>query len=127
MCGADVSSFTYVWGQVLLYQVFSKVGFVVTQVTPRALGEPVADAWLLITAFFVFGHVAILSLQYGFVLSMVWFIKFVTDPFTDLPSYKRALIDIFTTKDWQTASLKTLLGHLNKETAGAEDEVAAAQ
>ena len=90
--------------------------------TLSELWAPIADAWFWITAFFVFGHVAILILQYGFVLSMVWLVKFVTDPFTDMVSYRHSILEVWTTKDWQSASLRNIMGHMNKEPKAKEVE-----
>jgi glutamate-1-semialdehyde 2,1-aminomutase len=88
---------------------------VVEEVSLWNILDPIADAWFGITVFFILGHMAVLWLQHGLVLSLVWWVKFVTDPFTDLPSYSHSVVDVWTTEDWKTASLDTLFGHMNKE------------
>ena len=37
-----------------------------------------------VTAFFVLGHTGLLWMQYGFRITMVWLVKLITDPFTDV-------------------------------------------
>lgn len=58
----------------------------------------VAQVWLLTTFCVVFGRVALLWMRYGFVVSMHWYCKFVTDPFTDIPAYWRSMYQIFNPK-----------------------------
>lgn len=41
-----------------------------------------AQAWLVVTFAVVFGRVALLWYRYGFMVSMHWFVKFITDPFS---------------------------------------------
>ena len=41
-----------------------------------------AQAWLIVTFAVVFGRVALLWYRYGFMVSMHWFVKFITDPFS---------------------------------------------
>jgi glutamate-1-semialdehyde 2,1-aminomutase len=41
-----------------------------------------AQAWLIVTFSVVFGRVALLWYRYGFMVSMHWFVKFITDPFS---------------------------------------------
>lgn len=53
------------------------------------------DAWLLCTLLVVFGRVGVLWRRYSFKVSMHWWLKFMTDPFTDLPAYYRSLWQIF--------------------------------
>jgi len=55
----------------------------------------VADLWLIATFAVVFGRVFFLWHQYGFITSMHWFLKFVTDPFTNIPAYWRSAYQIF--------------------------------
>jgi hypothetical protein len=43
-----------------------------------------AQAWLMVTFAVVFGRVALLWYRYGFMVSMHWFVKFITDPFSTL-------------------------------------------
>ena len=54
-----------------------------------------AQAWLGVTFTVVFGRVALLWYRYGFIVSMHWYVKFVTDPFTDIPAYWKSGYQIF--------------------------------
>lgn len=58
----------------------------------------VAQVWLLTTLCVVFGRVILLWHRFGFVVSMHWYCKFVTDPFTDIPAYWRSMYQIFNPK-----------------------------
>jgi glutamate-1-semialdehyde 2,1-aminomutase len=73
-----------------------------------------ADGWFAVTFFFILGHTALLWLQYGFCMSMVWFVKLVTDPITDILAYNTSLYTILSTEDWKTGSLATFTQHWNK-------------
>jgi glutamate-1-semialdehyde 2,1-aminomutase len=55
----------------------------------------VADLWILATLVIVFGRVFVLWYRFGFIVSQHWFVKFVTDPFTDIPAYWRSSYQIF--------------------------------
>ncbi|KAK3272996.1 hypothetical protein CYMTET_18746, partial [Cymbomonas tetramitiformis] len=73
----------------------------------------IADMWLLLGFFFVFGHSFGLIKEYDFVTSMTWLVKFFTDPFTDLPVYYPALWKVFTAKDdWKQMNL---IAHIKGE------------
>lgn len=63
-----------------------------------SLDFSVAQLWLLMTFLVVFGRVTVLWMRFGFVVSMHWYCKFVTDPFTDIPAYWRSLYQIFNPK-----------------------------
>jgi len=54
-----------------------------------------AQAWLAVTFSVVFGRVALLWYRYSFIVSMHWFVKFITDPFTDIPAYWRSGYQVF--------------------------------
>ena len=58
----------------------------------------VAQMWLLTTFCVVFGRVGYLWYTYNFVVSMHWYVKFITDPFTDIPAYWRSIYQIFNPK-----------------------------
>ena len=58
----------------------------------------VADLWVLATFAIVGGRVVVLWNRYGFIVSQHWFIKFITDPFTDIPAYWRSGYQIFNPK-----------------------------
>lgn len=74
----------------------------------------ITDVWFIVTAFYVLGHTSLLWIRYGFCMSMVWFIKLVTDPFTDIMVYWPSLFSVWTSPDWKSGSLKTFLGHIKK-------------
>jgi glutamate-1-semialdehyde 2,1-aminomutase len=48
---------------------------------------PIALYWFFWTLLVVFGRVAYLIWKHGFRISMVWFIKLITDPLTDIVAY----------------------------------------
>jgi len=58
----------------------------------------VADLWLIATLCVVFGRVIFLWYTMNFVTSMHWFVKFVTDPWTDIPAYWRSSYQILNPK-----------------------------
>ncbi len=47
----------------------------------------VAVQWFWFTAMVIFGRVLLLIRRHGFKNAMVWFVKLVTDPFTDIKAY----------------------------------------
>ncbi|MGE3848781.1 MAG: aminotransferase class III-fold pyridoxal phosphate-dependent enzyme [Gammaproteobacteria bacterium] len=55
------------------------------------LAENVAGLWLAFTALVVFGHVARLARRHGLRNALVWLVKLVTDPLTDIFAYYPAL------------------------------------
>ena len=83
--------------------------------TPNDIMQSIASSWFAVTCFYVFGHTALLSIQYGFTISMVWLIKLITDPITDIKAYYNSLFTVWTTSDWKTGSFKTFTSHWNKE------------
>lgn len=85
--------------------------------------EPVARSWLLVTMFFVLGHTALLWLQYGFRIAMVWLVKLVTDPFTDVVAYYPSAVNVWTSPDWKTAGWDTFQAHLRGDPKGSEKKV----
>lgn len=52
-----------------------------------ALAANVAELWLAFTALVVFGHVARLARRHGWRNALVWLVKLVTDPLTDIFAY----------------------------------------
>jgi glutamate-1-semialdehyde 2,1-aminomutase len=50
----------------------------------------VAQQWFVYTALVVLGRVLLLVRRHGLENALVWFVKLVTDPFTDLPAYYRS-------------------------------------
>jgi len=67
----------------------------------------VADLWLIATFCVVFGRVLFLWYTMSFVISMHWFVKFVTDPWTDIPAYWRSSYQIFNPKLFKYALHKS--------------------
>jgi glutamate-1-semialdehyde 2,1-aminomutase len=55
----------------------------------------VAQQWFLLTLAAVFGRVIYLVWTHGFRSSMIWFIKLITDPFTDIRAYYNSLDKLF--------------------------------
>jgi glutamate-1-semialdehyde 2,1-aminomutase len=90
---------------VTLLQLSGSVNFV------QAL-EPVARSWLLVTLFFVLGHTGLLWMQYGFKIAMVWLVKLITDPFTDVAAYYPSALNVWSSPDWKTAGWDTFQAHL---------------
>ena len=70
-----------------------------------------AEAWLVVTFAVVFGRVALLWYRYGFMVSMHWFVKFITDPFTDLPAYWQSGYQVFNPKLVQGALASSFPRH----------------
>ncbi len=52
-----------------------------------SLAANVAQQWFVFTALVVFGHVARLVVRHGLRNALVWFIKLITDPLTDIFAY----------------------------------------
>jgi len=55
--------------------------------TLTAMSATVAHQWFFLTLAVVFGRVVYLAWEHDFRTSMIWFVKLVTDPFTDLGAY----------------------------------------
>jgi glutamate-1-semialdehyde 2,1-aminomutase len=53
----------------------------------KPLLTPVAEQWFFLTLAVVLGRVLYLIWEHNFGLSMVWLIKLMTDPFTDIVAY----------------------------------------
>jgi len=70
----------------------------------------IADFWWTATLVVVWGRVSYLFNTLGFTISMHWWIKFITDPFTDLPAYWEALYQIFMPKYFMHALSKSFPG-----------------
>jgi glutamate-1-semialdehyde 2,1-aminomutase len=59
-----------------------------TPSTLHAMIPTVARLWFLLTLTVILAHVALLVWKYDFRSSMVWLMKLVTDPFTDIIAYR---------------------------------------
>jgi glutamate-1-semialdehyde 2,1-aminomutase len=55
----------------------------------------VAEQWFLLTLAAVFGRVIYLIWAFDFRTSMIWFVKLITDPITDIVAYYRSIDKIF--------------------------------
>jgi glutamate-1-semialdehyde 2,1-aminomutase len=60
-----------------------------------SIASPVAQQWFLLTVAVVFGRVAYLIRGHGFRTAMIWFVKLVTDPFTDIKAYYTSPYKLF--------------------------------
>jgi glutamate-1-semialdehyde 2,1-aminomutase len=56
---------------------------------------PVAQQWFLLTLAAVLGRVIYLMWAHDFRSSMIWFVKLITDPFTDIVAYYNSVDKIF--------------------------------
>jgi glutamate-1-semialdehyde 2,1-aminomutase len=52
-----------------------------------SMAAQVAQQWFLWTLVVVLGRVAYLVWEHNFQISMIWFVKLITDPFTDIMAY----------------------------------------
>jgi len=114
LLGFNTRSKCFVFSAYVLAPMFFVYKFAESYDFWAVLG-PVADAWLVVTLFFVLGHTALLWLQYGFRISMVWLIKLLTDPITDITAYYHSCFDVWTTPDWKAGGFSTFMSHWNKE------------
>jgi glutamate-1-semialdehyde 2,1-aminomutase len=55
----------------------------------------IARQWFLLTLVAVFGRVIFLSWQHDFRSAMIWFVKLITDPFTDIAAYHASIFHLF--------------------------------
>ena len=82
----------------------------------------VADLWLVATIAVVGGRTLYLWNTYGFLVSQHWFIKFITDPFTDFPAYYRASWQILSPRNFQFALHKSFPGTFSLPSGMSEDQ-----
>lgn len=57
-----------------------------------AVSAAVARQWFLFTGLVVFGRVLLLWVRFDFRTAMIWFVKLVTDPITDIRAYYRSAL-----------------------------------
>jgi glutamate-1-semialdehyde 2,1-aminomutase len=60
-----------------------------------SIAPTVAQQWFLLTLAAVLGRVIYLIWAHDFRSSMIWFIKLITDPFTDIIAYYNSIDKIF--------------------------------
>lgn len=88
LLGFDTRAKTKVVGIYLLIPLVNMlhIGHLDRHMLP-ALATSVAQQWFAFTALVVFGHVGRLVLRHGARNALVWFIKLITDPLTDIFAY----------------------------------------
>lgn len=86
LLGFDTRSKTKVVGIYLLIPVVNWL-MVPTAGTPADLVAEVARQWFVFTAFVVLGHTLRLMPRHGVRNALIWLVKLVTDPFTDIGAY----------------------------------------
>lgn len=59
--------------------------------TIRTILPTAARQWFLLTLAVVFGRVAYLAFKHNFCSAMIWFVKLITDPITDVMAYYTSL------------------------------------
>mmetsp|Transcript_12430 Transcript_12430/g.15416 ORF Transcript_12430/g.15416 Transcript_12430/m.15416 type:complete len:226 (+) Transcript_12430:151-828(+) len=74
---------------------YGLVPFAFMAAVARNYDISLAQMLLTLTFVIVFGRVLLLWHRYGFVVSMHWYVKFITDPFTDMPAYWRSAYQVF--------------------------------
>ena len=97
LLGFDTRSKTRVVGIYLLIPVLNCLA---TPVLDAAAGphiiRAVGEQWFAFTALVVLGHVARLTPRHGFRNAMIWFVKLITDPLTDIVAYSPTLLRLRT-------------------------------
>ena len=63
----------------------------------------VAHEWFFLTAAVVLGHITYLVWTFDFRTSMIWLVKLITDPFTDLAAYYDCVLKMFAPSTTQKA------------------------
>ena len=88
LLGFDTRAKTKVVGLYLLIPLVNAlhVGHLDQNVLPT-LAASVAKQWFAFTALVVFGHVGRLVVRHGLRNALVWFVKLITDPLTDIFAY----------------------------------------
>ena len=69
------------------HHTFSDSGGSLTLATFRSMLPTIALQWFLLTLTVVLGHTAYLVWKHDFRSSMIWLVKLVTDPVTDIFAY----------------------------------------
>ncbi|KAH9253892.1 hypothetical protein BASA81_008016 [Batrachochytrium salamandrivorans] len=110
---------------VIFYFVLPTVFLMALSYQGEWLGEyvTVADLWILATLGVVFGRVALLWYRHGFIVSQHWFIKFITDPFTDIPAYWRSSYQIIQPKLFKFALHRSFPNYVAIPAGMTEEEI----
>ena len=93
LLGLDTRAKTRVVGIYLLIALLNVVH--AGQLDPASvatLATTVAQQWFAFTALVVFGHVARLTPKHGLRNALIWLVKLVTDPITDIFAYYPTLV-----------------------------------
>tara|TARA_X000000368_G_scaffold64865_1_gene46275 strand:+ start:11545 stop:12180 length:636 start_codon:yes stop_codon:yes gene_type:complete len=69
------------------------------------------DILIAKTGFFIFGHTIILWNTYDYMIALIWFVKFFTDPFTDVIAYYPSAWKVWTSPDWNEAKKMHVVNH----------------
>jgi glutamate-1-semialdehyde 2,1-aminomutase len=93
LLGFDTRSKTKVVGIYLLIPLVNCLAADgVNAATLPGIVEAVADQWFIFTAIVIFGHVLRLTPRHGFRNAMIWLVKLITDPLTDIYAYYPTLL-----------------------------------
>jgi len=88
LLGYDTRSKTVVLSLYLLIPIVNCIAAPeVSWATANAIIASVAKQWFIFTAIVIFGRVILLIRKHGFFNAMVWFVKLITDPITDVIAY----------------------------------------
>jgi glutamate-1-semialdehyde 2,1-aminomutase len=92
-----------VGGYLMVLMVHLVVGRATNFAALKAVLPAIAWQWFLWTCAVVLGRVLYLCWRFDFRTSMVWFLKLVTDPFTDLPAYYTSMLRLIA---WPTSAAR---------------------
>ena len=94
LLGFDTRSKTFIVAGFLLIPIANFVN--ATNVTWESfyatIAHNIAFHWYIFTTLVIASRVFTIIFKHGFYNSMVWFIKLITDPFTDITAYHRSLL-----------------------------------
>jgi glutamate-1-semialdehyde 2,1-aminomutase len=91
LLGFTTRNKTLIVGGYILIPIVQVLGLwwhgAVTQASLSSILPTIAQQWFILTLIAVFGRVLYLIWAHDFRSSMIWFIKLITDPFTDIIAY----------------------------------------
>jgi len=76
-----------VGGYLLIPLIYWAIARSFGMTTSHSMISVVAHSWFFLTLVVVMAHVALLARKYDFRSSMIWLVKLITDPFTDIIAY----------------------------------------
>jgi len=91
LLGFDTPSKSVILGSFLIPLWGLYTAETVSWTNATALLLTVAQHWFILTALVVFGRVFVLIGKHGLRNALVWFVKLITDPFTDVIAYYPSL------------------------------------